>query len=70
MVCITEPMITPPSPPTLLPLRERVRLWMKHRPSPDGRYEGFKPYFDDPRGPVARHIETGDEFIFLHKDVH
>jgi hypothetical protein len=43
---------------------------MKHRPSPDGRYEGFKPYFDDPRGPVARHIETGDEFIFLHKDVH
>lgn len=69
MVCIAEPMITHPSPPTLLPLRERVRRWMKHHPSPDGRYEGFKSYFDDPRGPVSRHTTTGEEFIFSRREL-
>lgn len=57
------------NPDPLMPIRERVRRWMMHRPGPDGRYEGFQAIFGDNRGPVARHTETGQEFIFTPREI-
>jgi hypothetical protein len=58
-----------PQNPDILHIRERVRRWMQHRPHPDGRYEGFQANFNDPRGAVARHTVTGEEFIFSPHEI-
>lgn len=70
MVCAVIQDIRPPAPPTpLLPLRERVRRWLVHRPGPGGRYEGYRPDFSNPALPRAIHENTGEVITFDWEEV-
>ncbi len=69
MVCAVIQNIRLPAPAPTVPLRERVRLWLAHRPGPNGRYEGYRPDFSNPASPQAIHDITGVMITFTPEEV-
>lgn len=57
------------NPSTLLPLRERIRRWIRHIPDSDGRYEGFRAVFSDLLPPMAVNDVSGEEFVFEQSEL-